>query len=306
MIIVRAEIPNPNMTKVKTLGALALVSAIPLASNGQSLNVLLSRTTSTDTIVTTENAPVTMTGSTADASDTGTYWNSLICPTVATANTGGSQLTYTVEQNLSLVDSGNNASSISISSIQFSENSGKTDTIHNTGMVAGTNPGTDGLSANPSSLMGQSWFDNGTSEYMIFNLTGLTPGNFYSLYIYGAGQNVGYGGTYTVPTANQASGYNTAANAYTTEPSATSIYRSVVDGTGNASTENGLTWVVLPVQADSSGDLSFDVLKDGTSGIKGSINGFQLQPVPTPEPGTMALLGSGLALAASMLRRRRS
>jgi hypothetical protein len=286
------------------LGLVALASSLPLGVQAQSINVLLSRTTTTDAIVTTENAPVTVSGPTANSFDSGTTWNSLICPTVATANTSGSQLTYTVEQNLSLVDSSGASSAVSISSIQFSENNNKTDTIHNTGMVSGTNPGTDGLSANPSSLMSQSWFDNGTSEYMVFNLAGLTPGNAYDLYIYGAGQNVGYGGTYTVPVANQAAGYNTAANAYTTEPSATSIYRSVVDSGGNAATEQGLTWVMLPVLADSSGDLTFNVLKDGLSGIKGSINGFQLQPVP--EPGTVALISSGVALAALAYRRRQA
>jgi hypothetical protein len=294
------------MKKFEFLGVVALVSTVPFAVDGQSINVQLSRTTSASTIVTTENAPITIAGNTADTADSGTFWNSLICPTVATANTSGSQLTYTVEQNLSLVDSSDNASSVSISSIQFSENNNKTDTIHNTGMVAGTNPGTDGLSANPSSLVGQSWFNNGTSEFMIFNLTGLTPGNLYNLYIYGAGQNVGFGGTYTVPVANQAAGYNAAANAYSTEPSATSIYRSVVDSGGNPLTEQGLTWAELPVQADSSGDLSFDVLKDGLSGIKGSINGFQLQPEPTPEPSTMALFGGGLSLAAAAFRRGRA
>ncbi len=290
---------------VSSLAALAFSAGLPLAAHAQAINVLMSRTTSSDPIVTTVNTPVTIAGGAADLADSGLYWNSLMCPTVATANTSGSQLTYTVEQNLPLVDSLGNASSITISSIQFSENNNKTDTIHQTGMVSGTNPGSDGLSANPSQLVGQSWFDNGTSEYMIFNLSGLTAGARYDLYIYGAGQNNGYGGTYTVPVANQGPGYVATANAYTTEPSSTSIYRSIFDGTGSPAGEQGLTWVVLPVQADGSGDLSFNVNKDGLSGIKGSINGFQLQPATVPEPGTLALLGLGAAVAAGGYRRSR-
>jgi hypothetical protein len=291
--------------------AMAIVSARAEAQN--SINVQLSRTTgASQTIVTTENAPITIpyfTGTTydaADTSDSGTYWNSLIAPTVTMANTSGSQLTFTVAQNLSLVDSMNNPSSVEISSIQFSENNGKTDGINQTGISTG-NPGSDGLSANPTQLENQSWFDNGTSEYMIFNLSGLVAGNAYNLYIYGAGSGLGYGGSFTVPMANQGSGYNTAANAYNTEPSSSSIYRSVVNGANNPTPEEGLSWTLVPVVADANGDLSFDVMKDGLSGIKGSINGFQLQAVAAPEPSTLALASLGsLGLLLNYRRRMRS
>jgi hypothetical protein len=152
--------------------------------------------------------------------------------------------------------------------------------------------------------MAQSWFDNGTSESMTFNLSGLTPGGVYNLYIYGSGQTNGYGGTYTVPTANRGPGYNAASNAYTTEPVLANIYRSVFDATGiNPTPELGLSWQLLPVQADGSGNLSFTAAKDGLSGIKGSINGFQLDVVP--EPSTLALAGAGFGIMM-MIRRRRS
>lgn len=295
-----------NSQKIKTCIGVAFVSsALAVQADAQSINVLLSRTTSTDPIVTTVNTPVTFAGGAADTADTGTFWNSLICPTVTSNNATGGNATFTVEQNLSLVDSSGAASSVQISSILFTENNGKNDTIHNTGKVSGTDPGTDGLSSSPSQLMDQSWFDNGTSEYITFNLSGLTGGSLYSLYIYGAGQNNGYGGTYTVAAANQAAGYDATAGAYTTEPSSTSIYRSVFDGTGDPAAENGLTWVVLPVQADGSGDLSFDVRKDALSGVKGSINGFQLDAAPAPEPGTLAILGCGIIMAGLAFRRRR-
>ena len=124
------------MKMIHQLGALAIISSVPLGAAAQAINVELSRTASLAPLVTTVNSPITISGPTADIADSGTIWNSLICPTNATANSSGSQLTFTVSQNLPLVDSGGNASSVSISSIQFSENNGKTDTIHNTGMVS--------------------------------------------------------------------------------------------------------------------------------------------------------------------------
>jgi hypothetical protein len=81
------------------------------------------------------------------------------------------------------------------------------------------------------------------------------------------------------------------------------MYRSVFDGTGiNPTPEQGLSWVLLPVQADGSGNLSFTTAKDGLSGIKGSINGFQLDVVP--EPSTLALAGAGLGMMLMVIRRR--
>jgi hypothetical protein len=277
--------------------------------NAQAINVQLSRTTSTDAIVTTVNTPITIPYApsvnydAADTTDAGTTWNSLICPTVTSNNASGGNITFVTEQNLPLVNSLGAASPVTISSIQFTENNGKNDTIHNTGTVAGTFPGTDGLAANPLQLMNQSWFDNGTSESITFNLSGLTPSGVYNLYIYGSGQSNGYGGTFTAPVANRGPGYNAAANAYTTEPTAAGMYRSVFDGTGiNPTPEQGLSWVLLPVQADGSGNLSFTTAKDGLSGIKGSINGFQLDVVP--EPSTLALAGAGLGMMLMVIRRR--
>jgi hypothetical protein len=174
-------------------------------------------------------------------------------------------------------------------------------------MIAGTNPGADGLSANPASLMSQSWYDNGTSEVITFTLHGLPINTAYSLYIYGAGSNVGFGGSYTVPAANQAATYNTATGAYSTEPSATAVDRSVFDANGSPTAELGLTWTLLPVVSDASGNLIFNVNKDNGSGIKGSINGFQLDAgstVAAPEPASIGLLAvGGLALLA---RRRKA
>jgi hypothetical protein len=278
--------------------------------NAQAIDVQLSRTTGAG-IVTTVNSPITIpvapgqTYDAADTTDTGTTWNSLIASTLTSNNLSGGNVTFVTEQNLPLVDSLGNASAVTISSIQFTEPTGKNDGIHQTGVVAVSNPGTDGLTNNPAGLMAQNWFDNGTGESMTFNLSGLTPNAVYNLYVYGAGTTNGFGGTFTAPVANRAAGYNATTGAYTTEPQLANIYRSVFDSTGiNPTPEQNLSWVLLPVQADGSGNLSFSANKDNGSGIKGSINGFQIDAVP--EPSTLALAGAGLGIMFMMIRRRRS
>jgi hypothetical protein len=263
----------------------------------------------------------------ADTADTGTNWNTLLVPGPSVNNTSGSSTTTLYQQNLPLVDSLGN-STTALLSISFTENNGKNDTVHSTGMCNGTNPGSDGLLANPAlpnsaappngpgqlqGLMSQSWLDNGTSEFINFNMSGLTPGHQYLLYVYGAGANVGNGGSYTVGAAGtvnaayEGTGFNATAFAYSTEPNATQIYRSVFDNTGiNPIPEKGLTWTVLPVVTDASGDLQWFVNKDNATGSKGYINGFQLDDLtPVPEPASIGVLAAG-SLALMLRKRRRS
>jgi hypothetical protein len=176
------------------------------------------------------------------------------------------------------------------------------------------------LTANPVEVISQSWFANSSSETIIFQLTGLTPNGHYNAYMYGAGPNNGNGASFSLPTANQGTGYGTGAGwdptgalgsgagtlavgAYVTEPTGSSTFHSVFSASGgnNPTPEQGLSWVLLPGMADPNGNLSILVQVDALSTSKGYLNGFQLQPL-VPEPATLGLIG---AAAAGLLTRRR-
>jgi len=284
----------------------ALVGMGSLAM-GTAIDVQLSRTAITPAsypvvgAAALAGAPITIpdapgaTYDAADTTDTGTQWNTLAIPQTTVANTSGNTVTTLEESNVPLVDSGGNSTSVLLD-MSYIEPNNKTDDIHPEGITSGTNPGSDGLSSNPTGLMNQSWQTNGTTELIQFTLTNLTPGGAYNLYIYGSGTKDGDGGTYSIAPANQ-----DGPASITIEPNASAIYRSVFDSTGiNPSPELGLSWGLLPAVADSTGAVSFTVNEDSATAIKGSINGFQIDAVPEPVSGGIFLIGG----AAAMLRRR--
>jgi hypothetical protein len=174
--------------------------------------------------------------------------------------------------------------------------------------------GSDGLTTNPQALIQNSWSGGGSTDTLIFQLTGLTPNAPYNLYMYGAGPNGGNGGAFSLNGGNQGSGYGSGAGwvatagtsgngAYVTVPTggATGTFHSVFSASGgnNPTPEQGITWVLLPAVADANGDLSvFDY--NNLVGNKPYENGFQIQLAP--EPATLGLLG---AAAAGVLTRRR-
>jgi hypothetical protein len=247
----------------------------------------------------------------ADTADAGTIWNTLLSPPSSLAKqTSGATNTVTFQTNLPLVDSTGASTGVKLA-IEMTEPNNHSDGIHSSA-VTGLGTGTDGLTANPKELMSQSWVSNSSSETIIFALTGLTPNAPYNVYAYGGGSNAGNGAAFSLPTANQGTGYGTgagwqstaalggAAGAYTTVLPATATYHSVFSASGgsNPTPEQGLTWVLLPAVADANGDLLL-FNQENVNG-KGYVNGFQIQSAP--EPASIGLLG---AAALGLLSRRR-
>jgi PEP-CTERM motif-containing protein len=251
----------------------------------------------------------------ADQSDSGTLWNTLLTPpSSVTTNSSGAVFTVTFQQNIPLADSQGNATGVQLN-LLFGEPNNKSNGYHNSAIPGLPGTGSDGLTANPVGVINQSWSGGGSTDTLIFQLTGLVPNAAYNLYMYGAGPNGGNGGAFSLATANQGNGYGSGAGwvgtaglggngAYLTIPTggATGTFHSVFSSNGgnNPTPEQGITWVLVPAMADANGNLSiFDY--DNIVGNKPYENGFQLQPV-IPEPATLGLLG---AAAAGVLARRR-
>lgn len=255
----------------------------------------------------------------ADTNDSGTTWNQLLTPGQegsALLNTTGATLTVTYQQNLPLVDSQGTATGVQLN-ILFGDPNNKSDGYHSSAVPSEPGTGSDGLTANPEGLINQSWSAGGSTDTLIFQLTGLVANAHYNLYMYGSGPNGGNGGAFLLPTANQGTNYGSGAGwvstaglgnvgAYMTVPTGGSsgTFHSVFSSNGgnNPTPEQGITWVLVPAVADANGDLSI-LDQNNLVGNKPYANGFQIQYVSAvPEPATLGLLG---AAAAGVLARRR-
>jgi hypothetical protein len=221
----------------------------------------------------------------ADMDDSGTQWNVLLCPpTQVQVNGTGAIATVVFQKNLPLADSSGAATQVKLD-LLYLESNNKSNGIHTAGLPNEGAAGKDGLEPNPEALIKPSWIVGSTSDKIEFQLTGLTPNGTFDLYIYGAGKN-GNGGSFTLADTNQGTGYNSADGAYTTESTKGSVYHSVfASGGTDPKPEEGKSWVVLPAAADAGGNLIFFVEHDHGTKLKGSINGFQLQPVTPPTSG---------------------
>jgi hypothetical protein len=251
--------------------------------------------------------PVTATYDAADTNDTGTLWNVLKSVNTALAtNTSGSATTVVWEQNIPLVDSLGNSTSLLLTVSEILPNN-KNDFIHETSQTAA---GSDGLSPNPLSLMGSEWTSNSTSEKLVFSLTGLTANAPFSLYVYGASNATtkGQGGTFTLAAGNGGASATTNVGTGFVSPSYANENFSVFDNNPtlsiNPTPEQGLSWNVVTGTADGTGTVTFTETPSESTGtlVKEAINGFQLDvSTSVPEPTSVGLLGlAGLGL----LRRR--
>ena len=125
--------------------------------------------------------------------------------------------------------------------------------------------------------------NNGAGPVGNVTLTGLADNQNYTLYVYTASDgNVGAGrtGTFTV---------NGISQNYTWDGLTSTLV-------------NGTTYLEFNAVSDGTGTLVIDF---GNATAETDFNGFQLAEV-VPEPGTLALLGMGLALPFYFLRRRNS
>jgi hypothetical protein len=263
------------------------------------INVSLSNTTSTSTTefirgsdglnsaITIPYAPG-VSYDAADQIDSGTVWNSVICPN--NPSDPGQTLR---DANIPLVDSNGNAGSYNL--FAAVQNSNFQLLNANPQPFMATGAGTDGLAANPSQLMSQGWQDPSTTEEILFILAGLPIDQPCNVYLYGSGPTLGSGATFVV------NGVSTTS----TEPSLGAIYRSVFDSTGsNATPENGLSWSeTVSTNSGNNGSVVIEVQADASTGIAGSVNGFQVQTL-VPEPASTGLLIIGATL--TMRRKNKS
>jgi hypothetical protein len=138
-----------------------------------------------------------------------------------------------------------------------------------------------GTTTNPSALMEDYMYGgNGNEGGTIF---GLTPGDTFTLVIYGAGDSSGQGDVITL--SGDVTGGNTADTLDTS-----AIDRDITNGIGDA--YNTFTGTI-----GASGEITI-VLNPNTTvdpnNTNSALDGFQLSEVAAPEPGTYVLVGLGI------------
>ena len=137
----------------------------------------------------------------------------------------------------------------------------------------------------PNHALTQYYVFAGAGSSVNVALTGLAPDDPYDLFVYTTSDPRGFASRYGTVVAAVANGG--ASETFTGDGTTTTW----IDG-GN--------YVMIPVNADQNGDLSFSALAGNT---EIDINGFQLTPAPEPASWVLAVLGL-LGLLAIARRRR--
>ncbi len=249
----------------------------------------------------------------ADTTDPGTIWNSI--ESVSTQPASGTSVSSVLyEANLPLVSSTGAALTAELN-VTALEGSGKTDYLHPNHNIPATATGTDGLHPQPASstysagvgdgytqsnsvhlLLGVDWITNSAGDGMQFQLTGLTAGQQFTLYVYGVGTTNASGGLFTLAAGNGG------ASASTNVTAAAKYLSVFTTAGGNTPTAPGEAWNSMTGTVDSSGDVTFTETV-GAGNVKPAMNGFQLDLANVPEPATLSLLSLG---GVMLLGRRRS
>jgi hypothetical protein len=305
----------PQLSNADVVIDVGLADFSTTATTGNATNGGINPITYTPVQVTVADAP-SANYDAADTSDPGTIWNSI--QSVSTSPTSDvSSVLY--QQNLPLVNSTGGALTAELN-VTALEGSGKTDAIHTNHNIPATATGTDGLHPQPASstylvasvattgdgyqasnadqlLMGDDWIANGASDGMQFEVTNLTPGQSFTLYVYGVGTVKGSGGLFTLASGNGGASASTNNNA-------SDEYLSVfTTAGGNIPTVAGEAWNSMTGTVDSSGDVTFTEV-EGAGGIKPGMNGFQLDLANVPEPTSLGLLALGTVGLLARKRRK--
>lgn len=144
-------------------------------------------------------------------------------------------------------------------------------------------------STNPTALMEDYMY--GTAGNEGGTIFGLTPGDSFTLVVYGAGDHAGQGDQMSL--SGDMTGGNSGATLFTTGED-----RDISNGIGDA-------YNIFTGTVGSSGQIQIVTSPFTTDGSTNSeIEGFQLQESAVPEPGTYGLLGIGAGMLLLMNKRR--
>lgn len=203
--------------------------------------------------------------------DAGDVWNAsptffgFVGTETPSGNTGGTAPFGPVE----LLSPDGVGSGVSYQMTLVEDGFGFNGAFENTGAVAGSSA---------ANLLADYVFVGGADagDSLSFELSGLTPNTQYMLYLYGNGDAIGQGATWTLNGDSKVSAYD-----------------------GTPSIDEGAEYVTFTFDTGAGTTQAF-AATELTGGI--AVNGFQLEVTAIPEPSSLVMVGT---LACGMVARRR-